>query len=110
MNDQDLYAVILLSGNSKRKIGQNLVRDGLTIRLKTRAERELDRLPFTLARRIWRKLLVLAKDSRSRGTSKLEESDGYRIRIGDYRIVYIVDDREQTVDIIRVAHRREVYR
>ena len=81
-----------------------------TIRLKTRAERELDRLPLTLVRRIWRKLLALEKDSRPRGTSKLEGSDGYRIRIGDYRVVHIVDDREQTVDIIRVAHRREVYR
>ena len=81
-----------------------------TIRLKTRAERELDRLPLTLVRRIWRKLLALEKDPRPRGTSKLEGSAGYRIRIGDYRVVYIVDDREQTVDIIRVAHRREVYR
>lgn len=81
-----------------------------TIRLKTRAERELDRLPLTLVRRIWRKLLALEKDPRPQGTSKLEGSDGYRLRIGDYRIVYIVDDREQTVDIIRVAHRREVYR
>ena len=81
-----------------------------TIRLKTRAERELDRLPLTLVRRIWRKLLALEKDPRPRGTSRLEGSDGYRIRIGDYRVIYIVDDREQTVDIIRVAHRREVYR
>jgi len=81
-----------------------------TIRLKTRAERELDRLPLTLVRRIWRKLLALEKDPRPRVTSKLEGSDGYRIRIGDYRVIYIVDDREQTVDIIRVAHRREVYR
>jgi len=81
-----------------------------TIRLKTRAERELDRLPLTLVRRIWRKLLALEKDPRPRGTSKLEGSDGDRIRIGDYRVIYIVDDREQTVDIIRVAHRREVYR
>jgi mRNA interferase RelE/StbE len=41
---------------------------------------------------------------------KLEGSDGYRIRIGDYRAVYLVDDRERVVDIVRVAHRREVYR
>ena len=81
-----------------------------TVRLKTRAERGLDRLPFTIARRIWRKLLALEKDPRPRGTSKLEGTDGYRIRVGDYRVVYIVDDREHAVDIIRVAHRREVYR
>jgi mRNA interferase RelE/StbE len=81
-----------------------------TIQLKPRAERELDRLPLTIARRIWRKLLALEKAPRPRGTSKLEGTDGYRIRIGDYRVVYIVDDREQTVDIIRVAHRKEVYR
>jgi len=81
-----------------------------TVRLKPRAERELDRLPLAVARRIWHKLLALEKEPRPRGAIKLEGTDGHRIRIGDYRVVYLVDDRERVVDVIRIAHRREVYR
>ncbi len=81
-----------------------------TVRLKPRAERDLDRLPLHAARRIWQKLLTLEEDPRPHGAIKLEGSEGYRIRIGDYRIVYTVDDRKSIVDVVRVAHRREVYR
>ena len=81
-----------------------------TVRLKPRAERELDRLPTPVARRIWDKLLTLEEDPRPRGTTKLEGSDGYRVRIGDYRVVYLIDDRQKAVDVVRIAHRREVYR
>jgi len=81
-----------------------------TVRLKPRAERELDRLPLAVARRIWQKLLALEKEPRPQGAIKLEGTDGHRIRIGDYRVVYLVDDRERVVDVVRIAHRREVYR
>jgi mRNA interferase RelE/StbE len=80
------------------------------VRLKPRAERDLDRLPIVVAQRIWQKLLALENDPRPPGTSKLEGSDGYRIRVGDYRVVYLIDDRERMVDVVRVAHRREAYR
>ena len=80
------------------------------VRLKPRAERDLDRLPIGVARRIWQKLLALEEEPRPPGAFKLEGSDGFRIRVGDYRIVYLIDDRAQVVDVVRVAHRREVYR
>jgi mRNA interferase RelE/StbE len=41
---------------------------------------------------------------------RLAGRDDYRVRVGDYRIVYAVDDRERLVLIARIAHRREVYR
>jgi mRNA interferase RelE/StbE len=81
-----------------------------TVRLKPRAERDLDRLPIGVARRIWQKLLALENDPRPPAVSKLEGSDGYRIRVGDYRVVYLIDDRARVVEVVRVAHRREVYR
>ncbi len=81
-----------------------------TVRLKPRAERELDRLPIAVARRIWEKLLILGREPRPRGASKLEGVEGYRIRVGIYRIVYLVDDDQRVVDVARIAHRREVYR
>lgn len=81
-----------------------------TVRLKPRAERDLDRLPAPLVRRIWEKLLGLEEEPRPPGSSKLEGSDGYRIRVGDHRVVYLIDDHARTVEIVRIAHRREVYR
>ena len=78
--------------------------------LKPRAERDLDRLPVAVARRIWQRLVTLGADPRPSAATKLEGSDAYRLRIGDYRAVYLVDDRQRKVEIIRVAHRREVYR
>jgi mRNA interferase RelE/StbE len=81
-----------------------------TVRLKPRAERELDRLPIGVARRVWEKLLVLEREPRPRGAAKLEGIEGYRIRIGDYRIVYLVDDDARVVDVARIGHRREIYR
>lgn len=81
-----------------------------TVRLKPRAEQDLDRLPLPVARRIWQKLLALEQIPRPHGAIKLEGSEGYRIRIGDYRVVYTDDDGEGVVDVVRVAHRREVYR
>ena len=53
--------------------------------------------------------LALEDDPRLPGVTKLKGSDAYRIRIGDYRIVYLVNDPGHIVEIVRVAHRREVY-
>jgi mRNA interferase RelE/StbE len=81
-----------------------------TVRLKPRAERDLDRLPIAIARRIWQRLLALEDEPRPPGISKLEGSDAYRIRLSDYRVVFLIDDRLRVVEIVRVAHRRDVYR
>jgi len=81
-----------------------------TVRLKPRAEAELDKLPLTTARRITAKLLALEKEPRPQDSMKLEGTDGHRIRIGDYRVVYVINDRARAVDVVRIAHRREVYR
>jgi mRNA interferase RelE/StbE len=81
------------------------------VKLKPRAERDLDKLPIQIARRIWRKLLKLENQPRPPGCIKMEgEDDAYRIRIGDYRAVYLINDQEKLVEAVRVAHRREVYR
>jgi len=52
----------------------------------------------------------LALEPRPAGVVRLAGSDDYRIRVGDYRIVYAVDDGDRVVIIARIAHRREVYR
>jgi len=53
---------------------------------------------------------ALATDPRPAGTTKLAGSDDFRLRIGDHRIVYAVDDSRRVVIIARIAHRREIYR
>jgi mRNA interferase RelE/StbE len=53
---------------------------------------------------------ALAGNPRPHGAVKLAGRDDYRIRVGDQRIVYAVDDAERLVIVARIAHRREVYR
>lgn len=51
----------------------------------------------------------LAEEPRPSGTVKLTGADAYRIRVGDYRVVYVVEDAVRVVVVVRIAHRREVY-
>ncbi len=75
------------------------------------ARKELQNLDPQVARRILRQLEALVKNPRPSGVAKLEgASDLWRIRVGDWRVVYRILDRERLVDVIAVRHRREVYR
>jgi mRNA interferase RelE/StbE len=53
---------------------------------------------------------ALALEPRPHGAVRLAGRDDYRVRVGDYRVVYAVDDDERLVTVGRIAHRREVYR
>jgi mRNA interferase RelE/StbE len=53
---------------------------------------------------------LLAEDPRPAGCEKLTSQERYRVRAGDYRIVYSIDDDVLTVRVVKVGHRREVYR
>jgi mRNA interferase RelE/StbE len=80
------------------------------IELKPSAQRELKKLPKRLQRRIVNKIDLLADDPRPSGAEKLSGGhDYYRIRVGDYRILYEIQDKVLLVIVIRVAHRKEVY-
>jgi mRNA interferase RelE/StbE len=81
-----------------------------SIVLKDSAERELSRLPSSLHARVIKKLRSLESNPRPSGMKKLQGHQGYRIRVGDYRILFEVDDRERRVYVYSVAHRKEVYR
>lgn len=74
------------------------------------AERDLDRLSTTLFDRISARLITLAEDPRPPGAEKLAGLEAFRVRVGDYRIVYEVDDSGRIVVVTRVRHRRNVYR
>jgi len=75
------------------------------------AERQLYRLPEAVQPRIVRAAEALANAPRPPGTRKLEGSRGrWRIRVGDYRIVYEIREEALLVLVVRVGHRRDVYR
>ena len=77
---------------------------------KKSAERELRAIPKQDMRRISARIQGLAQHPRPSGCEKLSEHERYRVREGDYRIVYAVDDELRTVEIVKIGHRREVFR
>lgn len=82
-----------------------------TLRIKPSAERDMRRLSRTVLERLNAKILTLRDDPRPHGALKLSgDLEGWRIRVGDYRILYLIDDAAQTVTVVRVKHRRDVYR
>jgi len=81
------------------------------LRIDPRAERELASLPDDVRRRIARRIDALQIEPRPRGCQKLAGHDGiYRIRAGDYRILYRIADAVLVVMVIRIGHRRDIYR
>jgi mRNA interferase RelE/StbE len=75
------------------------------------AEKDLRKLDRTVQRRVLRAIDGLAHDPRPAGCRKLVGSeDVFRIRVGDYRVIYTVDDAVFIVAIENIRHRREVYR
>ena len=75
------------------------------------ARRDFKRLPADIQRRIDAQILPLADNSFPNGLEKLEGLEWlYRIRVGDYRVLYLVDTKRHVVTIANLRHRREVYR
>jgi len=74
------------------------------------AEKELDRLPESIHTRLSSRILSLEDDPMPKGCQKLSGRQQYRVRVGDYRIVYTIDDDARTVKVVAVGHRGEVYR
>jgi len=79
------------------------------LEVKPRAAKDLDRLRGDTWGRVRDTLLALRENPRPHGYTKLE-GGGYRIRVGDYRIIYDINDAARTVTLLRVKHRKDVYR
>jgi len=82
-----------------------------SITLARSARKELERLPSSTVARILSKVESLAEIPRPSGVTKLQGQMGlWRMRVGDYRIIYSIDDLSKKVDISLIRHRRDVYR
>jgi mRNA interferase RelE/StbE len=76
-----------------------------------KVEKAIARLPEDAYQRMNDAIVdALAEDPRPPGCEKLSGREGYRIRVGEWRAIYRVDDQQRRVDVVRVAHRRDVYR
>jgi mRNA interferase RelE/StbE len=79
--------------------------------LRPAAERERRKLPPEVRPRINQALLDLEDEPRPHGVTKLSGyANRWRIRVGNYRVLYQIDDQAQEVTVLRIAHRREAYR
>jgi len=74
------------------------------------AGKELDHIPSHFADRIYERIGNLTLIPRPSGVLKLKGHSFWRIRIGDYRVLYEIDDGERIVSIMSVCHRKDVYR
>ena len=75
------------------------------------ARQELEELPRRVAERILAGIEALAENPRPHGCRKLQgPSQLWRIRVGEYRVIYAVDDSKRTVDIVVIRHRSDAYR
>ncbi|MFQ5705052.1 MAG: type II toxin-antitoxin system RelE/ParE family toxin [Gemmatimonadales bacterium] len=80
------------------------------LQIKPSAAKEIEGVPLKDRRRIVRRIAALAKHPRPSGCEKLSGQDKYRVRQGDYRILFTVSDEELTVVVVKIGHRRDVYR
>lgn len=79
--------------------------------LERAAERDLKRLPAEAFHRIISSIRTLSENPRPPGCRKVTGSENdWRIRIGDYRVIYEIDEGEKAVKVFRIRHRREAYR
>jgi len=80
------------------------------LEVKRSAAKEIADLPKAECKRVAAKIQLLASDPRPHGCEKLSGAEKYRIRQGDYRILYEIDDSTKLVIIVKVGDRKEVYR
>ena len=80
------------------------------IELRRKAQRGLDKLPKADFDAVIDSIKGLADAPRPKGVEKIKSAGLWRIRQGDYRIVYHIDDSQKLVVVLRIGHRREIYR
>ncbi|MBS3933220.1 MAG: type II toxin-antitoxin system RelE/ParE family toxin [Truepera sp.] len=81
-----------------------------TLSFEKRVEKDLAALDPEAEKRIWAKVEQLAEDPFPTGAIKLKGEPSYRLRVGDYRILFDVDVATRTVTVLKIGHRKDIYR
>jgi mRNA interferase RelE/StbE len=83
---------------------------GYSLFFKESVQKDLDGIPKKDLRRILSRINSLTGEPRPQGCEKLTGQGRYRLRQGRYRIVYSIQDEERTVTVVKVGHRKDIYR
>ena len=81
-----------------------------TVEITSSAQRQFKKLPAAIQEPLIPKILSLEANPRPVGVKKLQVFDYYRARIGDYRVVYSINDKARVVKILDLGHRKDIYR
>lgn len=81
-----------------------------SIYFKESVRKDFEHIPGADLRRIMERIATLAQDPRGHGCEKLSAQEKYRVRQGNWRILYAIEDESLTVHVVKVGHRRDVYR
>jgi len=81
-----------------------------SIQILRRGQKELAQLPKHEYERIKGAVLNLSQDPRPQGCKELTGREAWRIRVGDYRVIYEIDDAQQKLTVLHIGHRRDVYK
>jgi mRNA interferase RelE/StbE len=81
-----------------------------SVEIISKAEKEFIKLPEPVKAKIRKQILLLEDNPRPFGHKKLKETEYYRIRSGDYRVVYSIDDKTKIIKVLSIANRKDVYR
>lgn len=80
------------------------------VRIQKKVEKEIAKIPKKQRDKVIQAIKFLGKNPHPVGSSKLTNRDGWRIRVANYRIIYSVRDEELLVLVVKVGHRKDVYR
>ena len=82
-----------------------------SVKLKTSVEKDLKKIPREHIERIFGAIEHLQDDARPKQSKKLKDTDRtYRLRVGDYRVIYQIDDEKKEIIVFHIRHRKDVYR
>ncbi len=81
-----------------------------SVEIISKAEKEFMKLPEFIKAKIRKQILLLEENPRPFRYKKLKETEYYRIRNSDYRVVYSINDKIKVVKVLSIAHRKDVYR
>ena len=75
-----------------------------------RAQKELSKLSVDMYERVKKSIISLGTNPRPGGCKKLTAREGWRIHVGDYRVIYEINDRAKNVTVLHIGHRKDIYR
>ena len=83
---------------------------GYKIYFRTSVEKDFKAIPKKYIKKILQRIELLSEEPRPQGCEKLTGQEKYRLRQGKYRIVYSIQDKELSVWVVKIGHRKDIYR